>query len=496
MKTTTNRYTKIALLCSGAVFGSILGFSSGAFANQNRNKPVAAEVPLQDSKELQDFAIVYDIIKQDYVEPVSDKVLMENAIRGMVTGLDPHSDYMNEEEFKALNEVTHGEFGGLGIEIAPEDGFIRIVAPIEDSPAFVAGVKSGDLIVKIGDISVKGLSLNDAVKKMRGKPGTKVQLTILRKTSAQPLKFNLTRAIIKAKSVKSRLLEADYGYIRVAQFQARTTEELATAVKKLYEENKTPLKGLVLDLRDDPGGLLNGAVGVSAAFLPKDSLVVYTEGRTQGSQMRLQAKPANYMMSDDEDYFATLPAAAKNVPLIVLVNGGSASASEIVAGALQDHNRALIVGTQTFGKGSVQSVVPLPNSGGVKITTARYFTPNGRSIQAKGILPDKIIEETESGASDRFVMTERDYQNALSNPTDPSATEHTDKPVDTKKSETKSKAAKDAVALPQIMPVDASGVTTKDAVNPESKKDYQLDEALKLLKNPEAMKIKKLPAKG
>jgi carboxyl-terminal processing protease len=204
MKTTTNRYTKIALLCSGAVFGSILGFSSGAFANQNRNKPVAAEVPLQDSKELQDFAIVYDIIKQDYVEPVSDKVLMENAIRGMVTGLDPHSDYMNEEEFKALNEVTHGEFGGLGIEIAPEDGFIRIVAPIEDSPAFVAGVKSGDLIVKIGDISVKGLSLNDAVKKMRGKPGTKVQLTILRKTSAQPLKFNLTRAIIKAKSVKSR----------------------------------------------------------------------------------------------------------------------------------------------------------------------------------------------------------------------------------------------------------------------------------------------------
>lgn len=496
MKTTTNRYTKIALLCSGIVFGSILGFSSGAFANQNRNKPVAPEVPLQDSQELQDFAIVYNIIKQDYVEPVSNKVLMENAIRGMVTGLDPHSDYMNEEEFKALSEVTHGEFGGLGIEISPEDGFIRIVAPIEDSPAFVAGVKSGDLIVKIGDISVKGLSLNDAVKKMRGKPGTKVQLTILRKTSAQPLKFNLTRAIIKAKSVKSRLLEADYGYIRVAQFQARTTEEVASAVKKLYEENKTPLKGLILDLRDDPGGLLNGAVGVSAAFLPKDSLVVYTEGRTPGSQMRLYAKPANYMMSNTEDYFATVPTDVQNVPLIVLVNGGSASASEIVAGALQDHNRALIVGTQTFGKGSVQSVVPLPNSGGVKITTARYFTPNGRSIQAKGILPDKIIEETENGASDRFVMTERDYQNALSNPTDSSATDKSPNIPEIKDNEAKDKAVKETVVLPQIIPFDASDVTTKDPTNPDSKKDYQLDEALKLLKNPEAMKIKKVPVKG
>jgi carboxyl-terminal processing protease len=285
----------------------------------------------------------------------------------------------------------------------------------------------------------------------------------LRKTSAQPLKFNLTRAIIKAKSVKSRLLEADYGYIRVAQFQARTTEELATAVKKLYEENKTPLKGLVLDLRDDPGGLLNGAVGVSAAFLPKDSLVVYTEGRTQGSQMRLQAKPANYMMSDDEDYFATLPAAAKNVPLIVLVNGGSASASEIVAGALQDQKRAIIMGEKSFGKGSVQTILPTSNGAAIKLTTARYFTPSGRSIQAEGIEPDIALSPVKLESvekSDYTPVKEADLSGHLQN-------------------------AKATTAA-----TDATAVSAADKEKDSLLKDYALYEALNLLKGISITKTK------
>ena len=321
--------SKIALVTAGAFAGAMLTVSLQAVADKSQPSPL----PLN---ELRTFAEVFGRIKQDYVEPVEDKKLINDAIRGMLTGLDPHSDFMDEEEFKELREGTQGEFGGLGIEIGAEDGLVKVIAPIEDTPAQQAGIKSGDLIIKIDDTPVRGLSLTDAVKKMRGKPGSKVTLTVARKTEAKPLVFTLTRAIIKTRSVKSRMLEPGYGYVRVAQFQERTAENLVQALETLYKDNKAPLKGLVLDLRDDPGGLLNGALGVSAAFLPKNTLVVYTEGRTEDAKMRLNALPENYLRQGERDYLARLPAGVKEVPLVVLVNAGSASASEIVAGALQD----------------------------------------------------------------------------------------------------------------------------------------------------------------
>ena len=404
--------SKIARVTAGAFAGAMLTVSLQAVADKSQPSPL----PLN---ELRTFAEVFGRIKQDYVEPVEDKKLINDAIRGMLTGLDPHSDFMDEEEFKELREGTQGEFGGLGIEIGAEDGLVKVIAPIEDTPAQQAGIKSGDLIIKIDDTPVRGLSLTDAVKKMRGKPGSKVTLTVARKTEAKPLVFTLTRAIIKTRSVKSRMLEPGYGYVRVAQFQERTAENLVQALETLYKDNKAPLKGLVLDLRNDPGGLLNGAVGVSAAFLPKNTLVVYTEGRTEDAKMRLNALPENYLRQGERDYLARLPAGVKEVPLVVLVNAGSASASEIVAGALQDHKRAVVVGTQTFGKGSVQSVLPLAGSGGIKLTTARYFTPNGRSIQAKGITPDvEVAESTVNGVNNPLRVREADLDHHLANPQD------------------------------------------------------------------------------
>jgi carboxyl-terminal processing protease len=449
----------------GLILGFLLSLSTHVIAD---NKTNALTLP---ASKLETFANVFAIIQANYVEPVTDDLLIENAVKGMVANLDPHSEYMTEKEFNALKESSQGSFAGLGLEISTEDGYVKIIAPIEDTPAQKAGIKSGDLIIKINDLSTRDLTLNESVEKMRGKPGTKVTLTIARKNVPEPLIFKLERAIIKTKSVKYRMLEPDYGYVRVAQFQERSGQDLALGLSKLYEENGQALKGLVLDLRDDPGGLLTSAVGVSAAFLPKNSLVVYTQGRDADSRYNLVASPRNYLNETGPDYLEGLPKELKSVPVIVLVNGGSASASEIVAGALQDQKRALILGTQTFGKGSVQSVIPLNNQGGLKITTARYFTPNGRSIQAEGITPDVLFESEvpENG----FRTTERELKGHLDNPNQPE----------------NASAASEAKTTPKInTPADAKTklvASNSNAEAAETPTDRQLDEALRLLKTPD-----------
>jgi len=373
---------------AGVVAGILIALQLPAFAEKTAAPSQTAGLPIQD---LRTFAEVFNAIKQGYVEPVEDKKLINNAISGMVSNLDPHSTYLDAEAFKELQVGTHGEFGGLGIEVGMEDGFVKVIAPIEDTPAARAGLKTGDLIVKIDDTSVKGLTLNEAVKKLRGKPKTQVTLTIARKGMTKPLIVTLTREVIKVQSVKFKMLEPGYGYVRITQFQENTTSALVNAVNQLYKNG--PLKGLILDLRNDPGGLLNAAVGVSAVFLPADELVVSTDGRAPDANHNFYAKPEDYQHGR-EDELRNLPSGIKTVPMIVLVNGGSASASEIVAGALQDYKRATVLGTQTFGKGSVQTVLPLPGNTAIKITTARYYTPKGRSIQAKGIEPDVEVEET------------------------------------------------------------------------------------------------------
>ena len=327
-----------------------------------------APLPLE---ELRTFAEVMDRIKAAYVEPVDDKTLLENAIKGMLGNLDPHSAYLEPEAFAELQESTSGEFGGLGIEVGTEDGFIKVVSPIDDTPASKAGIQPGDLIVKIDGQPTKGLSLMEAVDKMRGKAGSNINLTLVRE-GGKPFDVELTRAVIKVKSVRSQLLEDGYGLIRISQFQVNTGEEVGKALAKLRKDNGKKLRGLVLDLRNNPGGVLQAAVEVADHFLKK-GLIVYTEGRIANSELRFNADPAD---------------ASEGVPLVVLINGGSASASEIVAGALQDHKRGVLMGTDSFGKGSVQTVLPLNNDRALKLTTALYFTPNGRSIQAQGIVPD------------------------------------------------------------------------------------------------------------
>ena len=373
---------------AGVVAGILIALQLPAFAEKASAPSQTTGLPIQD---LRTFAEVFNAIKQGYVEPVEDKKLINNAISGMVSNLDPHSTYLDAEAFKELQVGTHGEFGGLGIEVGMEDGFVKVIAPIEDTPAARAGLKTGDLIVKIDDTAVKGLTLNEAVKKLRGKPKTQVTLTIARKGMNKPLVVTLTREVIKVQSVKFKMLEPGYGYVRITQFQETTISALVNAVNQLYKNG--PLKGLILDLRNDPGGLLNAAVGVSAVFLPPDDLVVSTDGRAPDAKHKFYAKPEDYQHGREDD-LRNLPAGIKTVPMIVLVNGGSASASEIVAGALQDYKRATVLGTQTFGKGSVQTVLPLPGNTAIKITTARYYTPKGRSIQAKGIEPDVEVEET------------------------------------------------------------------------------------------------------
>lgn len=409
-----SKFRSFGLIALGAVAGVLISLQFQAVADL---KTTRTALPIE---ELRAFTEVFGAIKSNYVEPVEDKKLITEAINGMLTGLDPHSAYLDAEAFKELQVGTQGQFGGLGIEVGMEDGFVKVVSPIEDTPAFRAGIKPGDLIIKLDETPVKGLSLNEAVKKMRGKPNTNITLTIARKGETQPIVVTLTRAVIRVQSVKSKMIEPGYAWIRVSQFQEQTPENLVKQLDALFKQG--PVKGLVLDLRNDPGGLLHGAVAVSAAFLPAKSLVVSTDGRTEDAKRKFLATPDDYSRSGrGEDVLRSLPAAVKTVPMVVLVNGGSASASEIVAGALQDQKRAKVIGTQTFGKGSVQTIMPLGNNTAIKLTTARYYTPSGRSIQALGVTPDIIVEDPSDTAQR---IREADLTRHLENASAPKPPEH------------------------------------------------------------------------
>ena len=374
-----------------------LGVVAGALTTvslQTVARNTLSPLPLE---ELQQLAAVFGMVKSDYVEPVDEKKLITDAIAGMVSSLDPHSQYFDKKSFREFKEGTSGKFVGVGIEITQEDGLVKIVSPIEGSPAFRAGLKTNDLITKIDDTAVKGLTLNEAVKRMRGEPATKVLLTIYRKDENRTFPVTIVREEIKAQSVRGKVIEPGYAWIRVSQFQERTVDDFAKKLDEIYKQDPK-IKGLVLDLRNDPGGLLNAAVAISATFLPENVTVVSTNGQTPESKQTFKASVRDYMSRAGADPLKTMPAGLKNVPLVVLVNEGSASASEIVAGALQDHKRATIMGSQTFGKGSVQTFRPLGPDTGLKITTSRYYTPSGKSIQAKGIVPDVMLDDTEEGS--------------------------------------------------------------------------------------------------
>lgn len=425
----TKRSNQFTLLAAGTVLGITLSLGQSVVGARDNSSDV---LPLE---QLRTFSDVFARIKRNYVEDVSDEVLLEHAIRGMLSGLDPHSSYLNTEQFNELRIGTSGEFGGLGIEVGMEDGFVKVVSPIDDTPAQRAGMQTGDLIIRLDDKPVKGLSLNDAVKLMRGKPGSDIELTVVREGEDRPLKIVITRAIIQVTSVKTRVLEEGFGYVRISHFQTKTTADMLKAIETMKEANGE-IKGLVLDLRNNPGGVLSAAVGVSDAFL-HDGLIVYTDGREEDSRLRYSASQGDVLAG---------------APLVVLVNGGSASASEIVAGAMQDHGRGVVMGNKTFGKGSVQTIQNLANGGAVKLTTARYYTPSGRSIQAEGIEPDivtgnlRLTRREESGIEP---ITESSLSGHLSNPEEQSTDPTTD---------------------------DAESETTL------AEDDYQLNEALNLLK--------------
>ncbi len=415
-----------------------ISLTSIALANTEQDNE-AGTLPLD---ELRIFSEVFAKIKNDYVESVDDRQLIENAIRGMLEGLDPHSSYLDKEHYTELQEGTSGEFGGLGIEVGMEDGFVKVISPIDDTPAQRAGIKAGDLIIRLDDKSVKGMMLNDAVKLMRGKPGSDIILTVVRMGEDKPIEITVTRDIISVKSVRGKTLEPGFGYIRISNFQTNTAEDLRLSLEKLKQENNNGLSGLILDLRNNPGGILNAAVGVSDLFLDS-GLIVYTEGRINDSKLTFNAKPMDMI---------------KDAPIIVLVNGGSASASEIVAGALQDHDRAIIMGERTFGKGSVQTILPMNDEAALKLTTARYFTPSGRSIQASGIEPDIIIENIRvdsTADTSAGQIKEADLSGHLDNGQDEDKT-------DDKKSEAKVKKKNKEPSLAET--------------------DYQLYEALNVLK--------------
>ncbi|MEO8628637.1 MAG: S41 family peptidase [Betaproteobacteria bacterium] len=428
------------------------------------------------SEELRALIEAYGRIKNAYVDPIDEKKLVSQAIKGMIAGLDPHSSFLDSDALGNWRSDLQGEFGGLGVDVDMEDGLIKIISPIEDTPASRAGLQAGDLISKLDNTEIKGLPLREAMSLMRGKPNTSVLLTILRKGEANPLTMTLTRALIRVKSVKSKLLEPGYGYVRLTQFQEHTPEQLALAIEALYRQNGEPLRGLVLDLRDNPGGLVSSAVAVSAAFLAPDVPVVDLDGRNEEYTRHLRASAEYYLRGSKDDYLKRLPTSVKSVPLVVLVNGGSASASEIVAGALQDHKRATIAGTQTFGKGSVQTTLALVNNTAIKLTTARYFTPGGHSIQAKGITPDVAVSETADPIAATVTrVRESDLEHHLSNPEQVAAAVQTvgrttamaeQKPGDRTTSEAK--------------PVEKAAKVERP--NYGSQEDYQLSKVLTLLK--------------
>ena len=398
----------------GVVLGMMLSLSVNVYALTDSAPASPDALPLLEMKQ---FTHVLDQVKKDYVKAVDDKELFENAMRGVLSGLDPHSAYLDQEDMRDLMVTTSGKFGGLGIEVTMEDGFVKVVSPIDDSPASKAKIQPGDLIVRINETPVKGLSLAEAVNMMRGDKGSPITLTIVREKLNKPLVLTLLRDLIQVASVKSDLIEPDYGYIRITHFQEHTGDDVRKAIASLQDKNKTPLKGVVLDLRNNPGGVLESAVTVSEAFLDSkklgyDHLVVYTDGRMASSKMREYAKGTDLL---------------NGAPMVVLVNGGSASASEIVAGALQDHHRAIIMGSQTFGKGSVQTVIPLQKDTGLKLTTALYYTPSGRSIQAEGIKPDvtlinyTLAEDANTAEMKALSLREQDLTGHLNNTTNPAA---------------------------------------------------------------------------
>jgi len=457
---------KFGLMTSGILIGILISLNFTVLAA----KLGVSELPVDD---LRVFAEVFGKVKSDYVEPVEDKKLIDEALTGMLQGLDPHSAYMDKDAYKDLQVGTQGEFGGLGIEVTMEDGLVKVVTPIEDSPAYKIGLQPGDLVMKLDDKQVRGMTLNEAVKIMRGKPGTAITLTVLRKKADKPLEFTIIRDIIKSQSVKNKYIEKDFGYVRITQFQEHTGEDLAKALIKLEQENKGPFKGLVLDLRNNPGGLLDAAVGVSAAFLPKDKLVVYTEGRIEDSQMQLSANPRDYARRGKPDYLRSVPESYKTVPMVVLLNAGSASASEIVAGALQDHKRATILGVTSFGKGSVQTILPMNNGSAIKLTTARYYTPNGRSIQAKGIEPDLHVGD---GSDESNYLHEADLRGHLSNPSGGN------KPSEQKANESSSPDAAKAKDEALKKSEEQAFAERKGPIEPTSKEDIQFQQAMNVLK--------------
>ncbi len=426
----TIRSKPITLLAAGAILGISLTLGHNVVGARDNSSDV---LPLE---QLRTFSDVFARIKRNYVEDVSDEDLLEHAIRGMLSGLDPHSTYLNTEQFQELRIGTSGEFGGLGIEVGMEDGFVKVVSPIDDTPAARAGMKTGDLIIRLDDKPVKGLALNDAVKLMRGKPGSDIVLTVVREGEDKPLKITITRAVIQVTSVRNRILEDGYGYVRVSHFQTKTPSDMIKAIETMQIEG--PLNGLVLDLRNNPGGVLSAAVGISDAFL-NDGLIVYTDGREEDSRLRYTASRGDML---------------DGAPIVVLVNGGSASASEIVAGAMQDHGRGVVMGSKTFGKGSVQTIQNLPNGGAVKLTTARYYTPSGRSIQAQGIEPDIV--------TGNLRLAQRE-DSGIEPITESSLTGHLSNGNDTEEAETT--AVEEEVSSENL-----------------AEDDYQLNEALNLLK--------------
>jgi carboxyl-terminal processing protease len=410
----SSKLKNLGLIGLGLIAGIAGSMQFDALAQKNASSPLPIE-------ELRQLADVFGLIKTDYVEPVEDKKLLTEAISGMVASLDPHSAYLDKKAFKELRESTQGKFVGLGIEVGMEDGYVKVIAPIEDSPAYKAGLKPGDLITRLDSTPVKGMTLDDAVKRMRGEPNTKITLTVARKDEDKPLLITITRQEIRVQSVKSKIVEPGYGWVRVSQFQEPTVEDMAKKISALYAQDPN-MKGLILDLRNDPGGVLPGAIGVSAAFLPKDVPVVSTNGQIADSKATYLARRDFYATRVNSDPLARLPEAVKKVKMVVLVNSGSASASEIVAGALQDYKRATVMGTQTFGKGSVQTIRQISADTAVKLTTARYYTPNGRSIQARGIVPDLIVDEYADGdGMNSMRLREADLSKHLSNDKDKEA---------------------------------------------------------------------------
>lgn len=449
-------FRHLSAFITGAVMSAFIVLGTTVFANRDALEANDKPIPFED---LRAFSEVFHRIKNDYVEEVDDSKLLQDAIKGMLNGLDPHSTYLDEEAYRDLQVGTSGEFGGLGIEVGmDESGFVKVVSPIDDTPAQRAGVQPGDLIIRLDDTPVKGLTLTDAVKIMRGEPGTKITLTIVREMQDKPLKIELERDLIKVKSVKQQLLESGYGYIRISHFQSHTLDDLEKAISTLETENKKKLEGVILDLRNNPGGVLNAAVDVSDAFLT-EGMIVYTKGRVEDSSLEFKAHPNDRLAG---------------APIVVLVNSGSASASEIVAGALQDHKRAIIMGGKTFGKGSVQTILPMHNNGALKLTTARYYTPSGRSIQAEGIVPDITLNKVQLSTDDT-----EDFEDV----TESQLIGHLEN----------GQKAKESTQNTTNKPTDAKDTATdKDKEEPSlAMTDYAVHEALNLLKGLNIMKTQK-----